>query len=327
MKAPPPDRAPQTVTRARPALLLALCCLQLTACGLHLGPGDRSWNQLVGPHRHDISMRVGQDRPTRLHYIDLGRGEPVVLLHGYADSSYSFHRQARPLLAAGFRLILVDLPGLGRSAAPPQPYIYSVENQAGAVLRLLDRLKVRRFHLVGHSMGGAVTLYLSWKHPARVRSAAVLAPASFKPTGLVRLMKIMRVETLARPLFGRWMFKVALLDMFQDHRRVTEAMVDEYAHAAQRPGFVAALFALGREFFSAEFDRMTAAFAELRAPLLIMWGDSDKMLPERNGPKLQQRVPGALYFRIPEAGHNVHQERADWVTPLLVRYLRNQREM
>ena len=188
---------------------------------------DRAWEQLVQPHRNEVD--VGD---VSLHYVDLGDGQPVVLIHGIADSTYSWHKNTRALVEAGFRVIMVDQPGFGYSSIPDAGWVYSVESQGEAILRLLDHLEIERFDLVGHSLGGGVSLYLTWKHPGRVRRLVVISPASQRtscPFGVTTDVVLALTGT-------RWLVGQALRSAFFDPEQVSDTMIDEYARLLDRPG-------------------------------------------------------------------------------------------
>jgi pimeloyl-ACP methyl ester carboxylesterase/tetratricopeptide (TPR) repeat protein len=105
----------------------------------------------------------------RLHYLEAGRGEPVVLLHGWAVDSGMWSRVV-PLLAQEFRVIALDCRGHGGSAKPHDPGAYGPE-MARDALRLLDRLGLPRAHLVGYSMGALLLGQVLAEHPERALSA------------------------------------------------------------------------------------------------------------------------------------------------------------
>src|SRR5262249_27817382 len=92
----------------------------------------------------------------RIHYVDSGRGEPVVLIHGFTGT-YDRHWRApgvtEALESAGYRAIGIDCRGHGESGKPSEPAQYGLE-MVGDVVRLLDHLKIDRAHIVGYSMGG-----------------------------------------------------------------------------------------------------------------------------------------------------------------------------
>jgi len=300
------------------ALLLLVAALAASGCEVRVGEGDRAWNELVGPYRHDADLDG-----TRIHFIDMGSGTPVILVHGFADSTYSWHRNLRPLLDAGFRAVLLDQPGLGRSGTPPPSYVYAVENQAAAVLALADHLGLERFCLVGHSMGGGIALYLTVNHPERVLRTAVIDPACYKPPGhgLTQLLAVPGVPALADTFKTRALVERSLEDVYVHDDMVDEILVDEYARPMNRKGYFATLGALRGQYFSEAFRRMTGQYGRLATPLLIIWGESDTWVPPALGRRLHDAVPGSRLETIPEAGHNPHQEAADAVNALLLQFL------
>jgi 3-oxoadipate enol-lactonase len=109
-------------------------------------------------------------------------GEPIVLLHGVAESHVSW-QQWIPLLSGRFRVLRPDLPGFGQSPLPAA-YDCTTHRVAGDLVRLLDALKIDRFHLVGAKYGGSTALQLATDHPERVKTLAVFGtPAKGSPGG------------------------------------------------------------------------------------------------------------------------------------------------
>jgi len=291
----------------------------LSKRGVRVGEGDTVWNDAVAAQCHDADMGG-----YKLHYIDIGQGDPVILVHGFASSSYCWHENVPALVDAGFRVILVDQPGLGRSGIPPKPYAFSVENQAGEILKLADRLELKRFSLIGSSMGGGIVLYMSLHHPDRVAKTVVVSPACYALGKHHGLLGVPGVVQLASMLAGRWAIRGSLRTTFFDPTRVDETIVDEYARPFNKPGYVRVLASLGKDFFSEEFERMTQNYAELKPELLILWGDHDKWVRIAFGERLHAAVPGSRYEVLENAGHLPHQEQADAVNSMVVQFLRGE---
>jgi 3-oxoadipate enol-lactonase len=110
------------------------------------------------------------------------QGEPIVLLHGVAESHVSW-QQWVPLITGQFRTIRPDLPGFGQSPFPAS-YDCTPARVAGDLIRLLDALKVDRFHLVGAKYGGSTALQMAADYPERIKSLAVFgAPVKGSPGG------------------------------------------------------------------------------------------------------------------------------------------------
>ena len=301
----------------RLSLLIALPCLAATlalpGCTREITRVDVGWSRLVDEHRHDVDVAG-----VKMHYIDLGAGDPIVMIHGIGDSTYSWHRNAKALVGAGFRVILVDQPGFGRSAIPPKGWDYSVENQAEAVLDVVNSLGIDRFGLAGHSLGGGEALYLAWKHGDRIPKVAVLSPACQRtscPFGIT-------TDLIAGAVGTRWFAERALRSAFFRPEGVSDVMVDEYARLLDRPGRMGSgvLGGVCNDYFSPEFDRMTEHYGDLKPETLIIWGQQDTWHPVTFGTTLHSLIPGSHFEITADAGHNVHQEAADVINPMLVRF-------
>src|SRR5262245_2749610 len=105
-----------------------------------------------------------------LHYTDAGRGEPVLVLHGFGDHiGGKLRKTVLDPLAKDYRVIAFDCRGHGLSGKPHDPARYGLECVEDAV-RLLDHLKLPKAHVIGYSMGGATALKLATIHPDRVAS-------------------------------------------------------------------------------------------------------------------------------------------------------------
>lgn len=110
-----------------------------------------------------------------IRYFDLGQGEPIVLIHGFTRSAAAWTLSGvAPALAQNHRVITLDSRGHGRSGKPIAPASYGAR-MADDVVRILDHLKIDSAHIVGHSLGGRITLYLAATQATRVKSATLIA--------------------------------------------------------------------------------------------------------------------------------------------------------
>ena len=296
-------------------VLLATCTVMISGCTKDFGPGDKTWHAQVDSHRKKVD--VGG---YCLNVVDKGEGEPVVMIHGFADSAYSFHKNIQTVLDLGFRVILPEQPGLGKSEAPLEPYIYSVENQAEAILILLDNLGIDRFFVVGHSMGGGIALYLAAHHPKRIKKAMIIDGACYEPKRY-RLLTMPGIAWIGKAIAGKWIVRLALYDVFQDNLKVTESMVSEYAQPLKKPEYIPVLAKLLEQYFSKEHDVMSRTYAHLSVPLNVVWGQQDTWIPPEFGRKLAAEVPNASFHLLKDAGHSPHQEQSEKFNSLLYMFL------
>jgi pimeloyl-ACP methyl ester carboxylesterase len=111
-------------------------------------------------------VRIGHDESVHIHSEVMGSGPVVVLTHGFAASSHMFAATA-PALATDHTVIVWDMPGHGRSAAPDDPSAYSVASFLAAMLGLVDDVGAERAVFLGHSLGGHLSLEMALAHPER----------------------------------------------------------------------------------------------------------------------------------------------------------------
>lgn len=135
-----------------------------------------------------------------LAYVDFGSGTPVILLHGFESSFEKGFKPTANLLSQHFRVIGLDLRGHGHSGKPHDDEAYG-KHLAADVLNLMNSLHIQQAHLVGHSMGGAIVMYLVANHPERFYSGVTIG------NGLFYRRELMAIGWLFRGLFAWTDFK------------------------------------------------------------------------------------------------------------------------
>ncbi len=280
-----------------------------------IGAGDPMWHTFVTPHRKTLDMG-----DYTMHYIDIGQGEPVVMVHGYSLSTYSWRNNVQALLDAGFRVIFVNLPGHGRTDIPPEPYPYTIEQISSDIVTMANKLGLEQFHLIGHSLGAGLTLYTSFHYPQYVRKAIVIDPPAFGPPRRL-LLTYPGMTFVASAFFGRWTVRLNLKAMYHDDSLVVEELIDEYTRPTHKDGFWIMLSALSHQYFSSKFYEMQSAYHPTAMPLCIIWGEQDAWLPLDTANKLYERIPNSRLLTVPDCGHNPHEECPERVNPFVVEFL------
>lgn len=302
------------------AIVATLLATQLLACAARVGPGDVAWNDAVETWRRDLD--VGG---FKLHMIDSGPGDGgrrvVVMIHGYGDSTYCWHKNFQPLVDAGFRVILVDQPGFGRSDIPPEPHRYGATDQSAIIARAIAKLGIERYSLVGSSMGGGISLYIAATHPQNVEKLVVISPACF-PMDPPWMTTLPGGKWLTGTQLGRLVADAAIRDVYYDDAKVTDAVLDEYARPLRKPGYGEVLHRIIREFGDENALRMMDNYGELRTPTLIVWGDKDKWVPPELGVRLRDALPNARLEMVANSGHLAHQESPEIVNPMMIAFLK-----
>ncbi len=242
-------------------------------------------------------------------YGDAAAGRPpVVLVHGAGGTHLHWPPQVRRL--AGARVLALDLPGHGQSAAADAATqaASSIEVKASAVLAVLDALGIARAVVVGHSMGGAIALALALARPERVAGLGLVG------TGARLRVAPEILDGLTRDFAG------------------TVAAIVERMFGPQAPERLKAL-ALKRmlevdaRVLRADWDACNAfdvreRLGEIAAPCLVVTGSADVMTPEKYARFLAESLPAARLHVEAGAGHMVMLERPEAVAQVLGEWVR-----
>ncbi|MDA0328204.1 MAG: alpha/beta fold hydrolase [Gemmatimonadetes bacterium] len=235
-------------------------------------------------------------------------GETFLLLHGYGGSSFTWRFWAQALAARG-RVILVDMKGFGE-APKPDDGRYGPEELAALVVEYLEQHDLRRLTLIGHSLGGGVsllaTLALMDRGSGRIERLVLVASASYRQRlpPFVALARWPRLSAVLLRIVGaRRVIRQVLRAIVHDRRSVTEDQVRAYARSLESADGVRAALDAGRQIVPASIDELAARFREIDIPTLVLWGRQDRVVPLSNGRRLAAELPQATLTILDECGH------------------------
>ena len=259
----------------------------------------------------------------QLHYVEMGAGPLVVLLHGFPEFWFSWRRQLPALAAAGFRAVALDQRGYNLSSKPRGLEAYRVGRLARDVARSIERLGQPRAAVVGHDWGGGVAWTFAMRHPEHLERLAILNA----PHPLTFLNHLRHPDQLKRSWYMfffqlPWLPEAALrAGNFAAIRRDLRA--PEYIEALSRPGALTAAINYYRAMFRYGVPTVRAVARDpIQARVLIIWGERDRFLRPALAEPPAALVPDRRIERLPDVGHWPHLEQPERVNDLLVRFLR-----
>lgn len=214
-----------------------------------------------------------------LHYQVLGSGPPIVVLHGLAASG-DFMIPVVQGLASDYTVVILDLPGHGRSGSHPGPFSY--QQVAADVFQLMDTLGHRRFRAIGWSAGGSTLWHMATMYPDRIEAMVVIA-------GPIRFPPLVRQNLRAYPQFAE------LPEPMRQYLTATHP-----GGAAQIDRILAAFRDIGGN--EAEVNFGPTELSRVQARTLIIWGDRDDVPPEV-ALEAYRAIPGAALWIIPNQQH------------------------
>jgi len=265
----------------------------------------------------------------RARVVEEGAGDPVLLIHGLGGWAENWSMTIPEVVGGGFRAIACDLPGFGRSERARNVRYFDPENAyyARFANELLAALGLRRAHVVGHSLGGAVAAAFAIQFPERVDRLVLVAPGGFG-------------EDLGAPL------RVGALPFFSTVARfvppslVREIVAVNFADPSRIPPWLYRdAVRHARAGAAAEFARVLAQLVTIRGPrgglrrawraraervtcpTLVIWGREDRVLPAHHATAAKRIVPHARVVLISDAGHLVMLERPHEFNRALLAFL------
>jgi haloalkane dehalogenase len=260
----------------------------------------------------------------RLAHIDTGDGPPVIFFHGEPTWSFLWRKVVPPVRDAGFRCIAPDMPGFGRSDKPTDIEWYSYDRHTEALAALLEELDVRDATAVVHDWGGPIGLRLAVEHPDRIARSVVLDTGLFTgnykmPDAWVAFRDfVARTEDLPVGFLVRGACKRDPGD------EVIAAYDAPYPNAASKAGARAFPLILPTEPDMPGAATMVQVLDALRTderPKLLIWADSDPVIPVKTGERfaaalgtrLDHVIPDASHFLQEDAGEEIGHHIADWL--------------
>lgn len=264
----------------------------------------------------DPDSRFAEIDGIDVHYKAAGTGDDaLLLLHGFASSTYTWREVMTPL-AASHRVVAFDRPAFGLTERPMRPEWpdgqnpYLAESQADLTTGLMDDLGIDQAVLVGNSAGGTIAMLTALRHPARVSALILVDPAIYSgggtPAFLRPLFQTPQLQHLG-PLIARriqdWGYQFGQ-SAWHDPEKFTPEIWQNYSRPLQAENWDRALWELTA---ASRPLNLAERFAELDLPILVITGDDDRIVPTEQSIRLAEEL-GAQLAVLPDCGHVPQEE-------------------
>jgi pimeloyl-ACP methyl ester carboxylesterase len=286
--------------RSREIVILS-CLLLLAGCArVPAPPGnlDNSWGE----------RQVFDYQGIKINYYQAGQGPPVILLHGFGACTYTW-RYLAPVLARDHRVFALDLKGYGLSDKPDDGK-YAVSDQADMVAAFIRSQDLHDLVVIGHSMGGGVTLMTYFKvrqdNPARIKKLVLIDSAGYpqKMPWFIRFARIPLINVIGSWLVSpRFATHMVLRKCYYHKDKITDEQIDTYAYYGSLPGAREAVMATAQQIVPEDIEAVTARYKTISVPVLIIWGAEDEVVPLSVGKKFKRDIPNSELVILPKCGH------------------------
>lgn len=255
----------------------------------------------------------------RIHYIEEGNGEPLILVHSVGQSFYTW-RNMFSRLSLNYRVIAIDLLGHGYSSRP-ENFNYTVEEQAMTLGLFMDAIGVQSAHIMAFSMGSAYALRFALDNPERVGKMMLIAPGGISPEMplAIKLMDSSILGGVASMLYGMRTVEKVLSECYFDLAQMMspEVVGEYYKTISDRES----RWALRASFHNFDDESVVSRLRYLEAPVLMLQGSEDKWRQGDGSELYHTAMPYAGFATMRNAGHLLHEEKAEKVIAATLEYI------
>ena len=258
-----------------------------------------------------------------IRFREAGNGPTLVLVHGIAGYKEEW-QPAINILQEKFRVIALDLPGHGLSGKPD--IAYTISNLTDFVKSFFEAMQLEKVFLAGHSLGGAITLSFTMQYPHLVERLILLNSAFTQLPLFIRLGSLWFLPHVIRKVPFCFV-KASAKRAFYDHSMITNRWLKDAYRYMNEPGALRVMFSIIRsnmtlmglkkelrELFLSKLNQLTT-------PTLILYGEKDRVVPNRNSKALHQVLPVSDCVPFENCGHELQYECCEQFCEQVIRFL------
>jgi len=253
-----------------------------------------------------------------IHYIKEGTGKPLILVHGFGGSIYTW-RHLIPLLSDHYTVYAYDILGFGLSDKPPDGN-YDMESHGDSLIGFMDALNLSTASLIGHSMGGVIVGYAALAAPSRVDKLVMIEPGFYtdKTPAFLQYMYFPLNRIMARQFYTRSMRERFFMGSFYNKSLVTDEIIDAYMIPTRTPN---ALEAMTQMMGTVGLKQYPGVTEQITLPALLVWGERGPDDPMEQAKRITSEVKECKLATVPESGHYIQEEKAEELAEIIKEYL------
>lgn len=226
----------------------------------------------------------------KIHYKIVGQGPTILILHGWGSKSDRWVRVAELLSQNNFSVVVPDLPGFGKSAAPPVPW--GTEDYCNFIEQFIQKIGLQSFYLLGHSFGGGLAAVYAAAAPRRVKKLLLFASA------------IVRRKTIKKKVFEiiSKVFKIfSFIPLYPLFRKAV------YKYIIRRSDYPYTSGSMKETYWKVIRHDLSSDLSSIQAPTLIIWGDKDDVIPVADAYLIQEKIKNSQVMIISGGDHDIEQ--------------------
>jgi pimeloyl-ACP methyl ester carboxylesterase len=245
----------------------------------------------------------------KINYKIAGEGEPLLILHGWDGSSNSWVDVQKILASQGLKVIVLDLPGFGKSSSPSFPW--GVTDYSELVLKFIGKIGLEKVNLMGHSFGGRIAIKFAVSHPDRLRKLILCASAGVKHPLTPFQLIILKISIVGNFFFSKRPFK-----RFKD-------VAQNFFYTFLRHKDYAKAKGLMKETLKKVLEEdLKPELSQINANTLLIWGEKDKAVPLEDAHLMKKSISQSTLEIISGASHTPNLEFPEKVANIVINFLK-----
>lgn len=267
----------------------------------------------------------------KVHYRDEGQSSdslPLILLHGMSSSLNTWDSVALELKKSR-RVISLDLPGFGLTGPSPEN-TYNFDYYSKFIDSFTNRLQIKRFILVGNSMGGAISWHYALHKPEALSKLILIDAAGYPKKGEggslgFTIASTPLINNLLLYATPKILVRKSLETIYVDQSRVTDEQVERFHDMAIREGNRAVALQIFKGSFGTSSNKFGKSPSEqirqIKTPTLILWGEKDQLISVENVLNFKKDIAGSISEVYPNIGHVPMEEAPQKVSKSILKYV------
>ena len=245
-----------------------------------------------------LSKKVIQVDKYSIHYLEGGKGETILLLHGFNADKDNWSKFSESLVES-YHVVAIDLPGFGESSKI-EAESYDIASQAKKVNSIVETLGLKKFHIAGNSMGGAISGKYAVDYPEKILSLALLNTAGILSAQKSEFTKLVEkgdnLLLVKTPEDFKRMLGFAFFEIPPIPGRILDYLTKQ---SIKNRDFSDKIFQqLSKEKYSLESD-----LPKIKAKTIVIWGDKDRILHVSSTDVIKKALPDAKIVVLTNCGH------------------------
>lgn len=230
----------------------------------------------------------------KTNYQTFGEGKPFLILHGWGSNIERWVEVAEKISEKGFKVIVPDLPGFGKSDTLPVPW--NTNKYIDWLEKFVKELNLGEFYLLGHSFGGALASKMAVKHVQDVKKLFLVSAACIR-------------KKTAQKSFSAKVAKFVKLFYFIPYYGFFRKAV--YKFIIRKSDYVYVEGIMKQTYLNVVEEDLSFHLPFIKVPTIIIWGDKDELTPLENGHLINEKIKNSKIFIIPGAGHDLNRKQPE----------------